>query len=385
MLIAVLVLGTGALTALAVELVPSSVTGSVLHTYGPPQDNHVIALGATVSTESDEFAVDATVTFNEVDGRAPSCVVAVDAGNDTRCNIPDIAAGSYSYTVTYSGNTVVAESVSEPFGLSVAPDSVDATGVGVNYSTFYPKKDGYRDTLTIRGNRHEPISVSIKIYNSNGKRVKSVTKSRGSGPYSYAWTGKDSSGAILPAGKYRIAQKLTDAAGTSKTFTSHANLNRKILVTRTVYVTKKGTAATAGDSTGSGSIKGSTSGGYIRLHGAGYGNWAGAGYQFKLPSATFYKSISFQVYVQAAWSVPPNELAMQNFQACPSTSGAWNLGCFDRVSSFGSQSTARHWDSTKGSITKNRKGQIVRGLVSVNFGNVYVYKARVKVVYQVLQ
>ncbi len=280
---------------------------------------------------------------------------------------------------------MVAESVSEPFGLTVAPDSVDANGVGVNYSTFYPKKDGYRDTLTIKGNRLEPIAVSIKIYNSNGKRVKSVTKSRGSGAYSYAWTGKDSSGAILPAGKYRIVQKLTDAAGTSKSFTSYANLSRKVLVTRTVYVTKKGTAVTAGGSTGSGSIKGSTAGGYVRLHGAGYGNWAGAGYQFKLPSATVYKSIQFQVYVQAVWSVPSNDLAMQNFQACPSTSGDWNIGCFDHASSFGSQSTARHWDSTKGSVTKNRKGQMVRGLVSVNSGNVYVYKARVKVVYQVLQ
>ncbi len=59
MLIAVLIVGTGALTALAVDLVPSSVSGAVLT--GSPQDNHVIVLSASVVTESGEFATDATI------------------------------------------------------------------------------------------------------------------------------------------------------------------------------------------------------------------------------------------------------------------------------------------------------------------------------------
>jgi hypothetical protein len=128
------------------------------------------------------------------------------AGDATQCSIPDIAAGTYHYTATYSGNAAVAGSESDPFELVIAADTLDASNVGRNYSTFYPRKDGYRDLLTISGHRAEPIAVDIRIYNSNGKRVKLVTKSRASGGYSYAWNGRKADGTILPAGQYRIVQ-----------------------------------------------------------------------------------------------------------------------------------------------------------------------------------
>ena len=51
---------------------------------------------------------------------------------------------------------------------------VAVSGVGVAYSTFYPYKDNYRDTVAIRGTLLEPASVTIKVYSSTGRKVRSL-------------------------------------------------------------------------------------------------------------------------------------------------------------------------------------------------------------------
>ena len=89
------------------------------------------------------------------------------------------------------------------------------------------------------------FAVTISIYNANNKRVKLVTKSSASGGYSYAWNGRNGKGDVLPAGKYRIVQKLVDEFGTTKSFTNYANLSRKKLVTLTKTITKNGSAIAA--------------------------------------------------------------------------------------------------------------------------------------------
>jgi hypothetical protein len=61
------------------------------------------------------------------------------------------------------------------------------------------------------------------------------------------------------------------------------------------------------------------------------------------------------------------------------------VGCFDHESVLGNSGGALAWDSTTGGVTANRYGRIVRGLVAVSHGTVYIYKARVKVVYQTLE
>ena len=50
-------------------------------------------------------------------------------------------------------------------------DFVEAQEIGVSAGSIYPVKDGYRDTVTIHGDRLEAIAVSISIYNAGGKRV----------------------------------------------------------------------------------------------------------------------------------------------------------------------------------------------------------------------
>jgi hypothetical protein len=376
---AVLLVGATATTVSADDLIPSAVFGSWFDAGQPLEAHHVITLSAGVQTTSDQWAADASVTFEEVDGHAPSCTIAVDPSNQTLCNIPSIPAGTYHYKVSYTGNTIVAPSVSDPFDLTIAPDAVHATNIGRNYATFYPRKDGYRDTLSIYGTRNEPISVSIKIYNSGGTRVKYVTKALGTGAYSYAWNGRNSAGTILASGKYRIVQKLTDAAGTTRSVTLYANLSKKVLVTKTTYVTKNGSSVAAA----AGSVAINTTAHYAKLHGS-LSSVAAAGYQFTLPSAIFYKSIKFQVYAKAIWHVPPNFIAMQNFSVCP-LSSAWEIGCFDHEGELGYTSSALHWNSTTGSPSHNRSGRTVRGVALVQSGTIYIYKARVRVVYQVLE
>lgn len=381
-LAAAVLIGIAVPVALADDLAPSTITATWWATSEPLQEHHVITLESFVSTTVDGFADDSTVTFAEVDGRAPSCVAPTSADGETFCEIPTIHAGSYQYTATYSGNALVAGSVSEPFDLTIAPDTVDATNVGRDLAKFYPMKDGYRDVVTISGKRSEPISVTINIFNSAGHRVEAITRSLGTGTYHAAWSGRTPSGSVLPAGRYRIVQKLVDAAGTTRSFTSYTKLSRKVLVTRMVYVTKAGNKLTAAGHRGGGTVKVSSGGGYAVLQAKKVSDWAGAGYQFKVPDAVVYKKLRFQAYTDAPRSVPANEVAMQNFRYCPTKSGPWDLGCFDHFRAV-SAAGGRQWSSSPGNPSADRKGRTVRGIVSIQFGTAHIYKARVKVVYQV--
>lgn len=363
-----------ATAAAAVDPVASTTTLSVAGG-SATQDNHPLTLVAAVTPSDVDFVTDATIEFVDTDAAAdvPGCAaVPVDAGNATSCTIPDPAAGTHHYMASYSGNTVVATSDSEIVAVVIAADTVDATGVGVNYGTFYPVVDNYRDTLRISGNRQEPIAVTIRIYNSNGKRVALVSKSRAAGGYAYEWNGK-SSGTLLPAGKYRIVQTLVDAAGTTKAYTNYSNLSHKKLVTVTKTITKNGAAVAA-------------AGGNVTKVGTAAKLKAGsrdaiAGWQLKIPSAVSYKSLKFTANIAAHLSAPPAIIAMQNFNIC----GSWNTGCFDRAKDIGNTSGSAKWYTTSGSPSAHRDGLKVRGLAGTAVGTIYVYKVGVKVTYTVLK
>ncbi len=276
--------------------------------------------------------------------------------------------------MTYSGNALTQGSVSSPMEVVVTPDTLDAHGVGTNYSTFYPVKDGYRDAVTISGARDEPIAVTISIYNSSNKRVRFATKALAGGGYSYPWNGRNSKGDVLPAGKYKVVQRLVDEFDTAKSFTSYVNLSAKKLVTQTKVITKNGSAI----SRQLGNV--AASGGTLRVK-AGSGGAGGGGWQFKIPSAVVYKSISFRINAAARFSAPPSQIAIQNFNTCT----AWSTSCFDRWKGIGNSSGARKWYTTSGSPSSHRNGNVVRGIVYVPQGTVYVYKAEVKVTYQILK
>jgi hypothetical protein len=127
----------------------------------------------------------------------------------------------------------------------------------------------------------------------------------------------------------------------------------------------------------------STSGGYAKID-AGSG-WASAGWEFSIPGAFIYKSVAIEVYAKAGFSVPPMALGIQNFEACPRTTD-WNASCFERWATVGNAPPSVRWYSTSpSSSAAYRSGLFVRGIVTADFGTVFVYQARAKVVYQVLE
>jgi len=299
--------------------------------------------------------------------------------------LPAMPVGNHNFKVDYSGDANFAGS-SKTFTVTVTSDTVEASEIALQYTTFYPYDDDYRDTVRISGRRLEPITVSIKIYSPTGSLVRSKTLEKGIGPYSYQWNGRNSSGTILASGKYKVVQQLTDAAGTKKSFTNYVTLSRKRLVTKTAYVTKKGSSISAQGDDGSGSITISSTAGTAKLVGKYPDGWVGVGYGFSMPAATVYKSIKFQVYANASPAAPPPRIGMQNFTTCAWSSTAdWNESCFDHWQGLGLDTLAKNWYSTTGNVTTNRHNRIARGMLAVPYGTVTIYTARVKVVYGVLE
>ena len=329
------------------------------------------------------YEVGATVDFTAVSGGGPDCSDVVVDTSGTLCDLGSgLTVGSYTYEATYSGNVDVTGSTSNQVTVvvtGVADTTVDATGVTNDVSTFYPARDSYRDKLNIKGTRNEPIAVTIKVYGPTGRRLLTKAIGLGSGAYVYAWSGRTSSGKILASGRYKVVQTLKDGSGNTLVVTKYANLSHKKLVTKTKDVTKKGLSITAAST---GNILVATRSGYAKLLGSAF-NPALAGYQFTIPSATRYKSISFRIYAKGPSSAPRSEIGMQDMSWCSDLSGNWSMTCFDRFKAWSSSSAA--WHATSGNANIYRLGTRVRGVIYSSHGTVVVYKVRVRVVYQVLR
>lgn len=315
----------------------------------------------------------------------PLCTEGPTNNDTVWCNVIAWPAGTYQVTVTNSGSANVEASTSPVHTLTIIPNQVHASGVGVSLSTFYPITDSYKDTVAIKGVREESASNTIRIYNPAGTLIKTQSIATGIGSYSWSWNGRKSDGTIYAEGKYKITQSLKDAMGTTKVFTHYVTLSKKRIYTYTKTITKLGSAVTAKGTISPGTVTLNTTSGYALLK-ANSGGWAGVGYEFSLPSATLYKSITFKVYAKDALSAPATQIALQNFTYCGYVAGtSWDTSCFDRWKGIGNSTNTAQWYSQTASLTYNRAGLKVRGLVSQPVGNVYVYKAQIVVTYGVLK
>jgi hypothetical protein len=290
--------------------------------------------------------------------------------------LPTQPAGSIALLAAYSGDSNYDPDVDGPVTLVVQADTVQAIGVGVSYTTFYPVKDGYRDTVAIKGTRQEPSSVIVRVYNSSNHIVKGYTVTSGTGSYSVSWNGRNSAGTILAAGAYRVVQTLTDEVGTKLVVTKNVTLSHKKLYYYTKTLTKLAKSVSSAGTASGGKIT-VYSDGSLKLYG-GMG-WAGAGWQFTLPSAPVFKSISMGAYGYTG--APPGQMGAQNFNLCAYSSN-WNTGCFDRWTSL---KTTTSWASRSLSTTANRYNRAVRVAVSQQYGSSRVYKVRVIVTYGLLK
>lgn len=351
---------------------------------GTPEANHPFTIYvAVIASNPIESATDATGNLTLWDGATQigSPQPAVSGG--AQWDVPSFSLGSHTLHATYDGDATYEGSNGQTV-LQILTDVVEASGVGVSSASLYPYKDGYRDTVAIRGTRNEPASVAIRITSPTGKLVRTFAVAKASGGYSVGWNGTAATGGALAGGKYKVVQTLTDGAGTHLAVTSYVTISTKRLSTSTTYINQLGSAYVAKGSGGGGSVVRSTSAGTVQLiagkSGSGY---AVAGWELVLPSATVYKSITWQVYAKYVQSTSPTGIGMQNFSQCARSSN-WNDGCFDRWRGIGNSGSAA-WYSTSGSVVTNRSGRYVRGIVEGVFMTTTVYKVRIKVTYAILK
>jgi hypothetical protein len=251
-----------------------------------------------------------------------------------------------------STNDVYQDSAAET-EITIVPDTVEAHGTVITPTTFYPYRDGYKDTVRIAGERTEAASVAVRIYSSTGKLVRSVGIALAEGPYSTTWNGRNSAGTTLAAGKYTVKQTFTDAAGTTATDIGYVTLSAKRLYTYTKSLTK------------------------TKSQNSKRTSWWGA-FQFTLPSATVYRKLTFKVYAKSG--AGDGGFGPHDFTECGAS--AWMPDC---VLKEGHIKKTYSWVTVGGSTTKNRSGRTVRLYVWANHSSVWLKYARVVVTYSVLK
>lgn len=355
----------------------------------PVETNHSFTLSSWITDAGDQYpSGGATVTFTRVGSAAPICVVTPAYPGPTECVVPSQPVGTWQYRATYTGNSDTNAASSSDLTVHVVADTVHATGVGLQYTTFYPYKDSYRDTVAIRGTRAESIGVSIKVYSPAGTLLKTVSIAAGTGAYSYAWSGRNSSGTIYAEGKYKVVQVLKDAAGTTLTSTGYVTLSKKKLYSYTKTITKTGSSVSARGSEGGGTTTLNTTSGYAKVYAPAESfSWAGVGWQFTLPSASVYNWFYVRIYGRHSGGPGVSHIGAQRFTTCPySSTATWYETCFNAWATVPVTSgTTLYYYRTPGLTSDYRSGTTVRLMMSTTGGTIYAYKAELRVSYGILK
>ncbi len=308
------------------------------------QAHHPITFTATVTPGTPPPPdLSGSVTFHDTLGAVDTelGVVAV-VGGQAQLVVGSLAVGTHSLWAEYTGDANYEDSTSNVVEVVVTADTIEATGVGISAGKLFPKVDGYKDTLAVRGTRSEPLTVAIVIKNAKGKTVRSKTISKAAGAYAWAWNGKSAGGKLQPAGKYTIRQTLRDGY-------------TKLVVTKTVTLSWKKLHWSTYTSTRSWTQR----------------NWinsarTAAGWTLVVPRAKIYGKIKAGVYANGNGGV------FVRAAACGGS--AWNYFCY-----YGrSFSTSRYaWRATSApsggdfvSSTRKVRLMVAGGSGGVNLGRV---------------
>ncbi|HEY2916465.1 MAG TPA: FlgD immunoglobulin-like domain containing protein, partial [Candidatus Limnocylindrales bacterium] len=350
-----------------------------------PEANTPFQIGVEVFPQVAKFANGATVTVTRSGSATPLCSVAA-VMPETFCMAPGLPQGSYTLTATYSGDIRALPSASDPYPLTIGPNLVHATGVGVSSATIYPVTDGYLDTVAVKGTRDEAINVAIQVFNSSNSLVRSASIASGTGAYSYAWNGRTSGGTVLAEGTYKVVQTLYDANGGKLVVTSSMVLSKKFLHWHTSSVSKTGANLTAFGEVGNGDVSVNTTTGQVRLTATSLSSdVASAGWEFLLPAATSYRSMVFRVYAShtlVAGGI--DDIGAQNFSTCPRVAGDWADTCFDQLHAVGNGTGAYAWYATSTLTSAHWSGRYIRGFIEEVGGVTYVNTAQVTFQYSTL-
>jgi len=353
-------------------------TTSVLFNPTTVESGTSINVGWSVFAPESDFPASGTVELrNETTNE-----LLASGGLTGQVTVETPVAGTFTLSATYSGDDHYAGSTKAK-ALTVKPDVVHAHAVAIQYATFYPEIDGYRDSDRFAGIRDEPISVGIFIYNSNGTRVRNDSIAKGSGSYSWTWKGKNNAGHLVASGKYKVVQRLTDARRHSLSVTKYVTVSHKTIHYSTVTLNKLGNHPTATGHAGVGKVR-LLSDGSAQLDGSsgGKAGWAAVGYQFSLPAAAVYKNMKVAVYASTFGStLGQPKLRAQDFSRCAyKASTDWDDSCFDTLKHVALSTT---WTSAP-VATKYRHNHVVRAAVTT-VASTTVWKVRFTVTIGVLK
>jgi hypothetical protein len=261
-------------------------------------------------------------------------------------------------------------------------DGVAVGGVTRTPETFYPYPDGYLDTVAVKGNRAEPVAVSVRIYNPAGSPVRALSAASASGPFTLRWNGKSTSGVLQPSGKYKLLVFLTDTWGNRLTVTMSVNLSRKRLYTYSYTKTIDAGAYSYHSSSGTGRVSrsGSSYTGGVKLS-SGTNGAATTAYNFTLPAATIYKSVRFEVL--GVSRIPGPDVGLQDWRDC----SAFTTSCVDP---WGIGPILYEWHGVIGGAKNVNGSRVARGYLHVSTyagSNRYVdaRDVRVRVSYGILK
>jgi hypothetical protein len=304
--------------------------------------------------------------------------------------------GIHHLHATWNGTTITAPSTSGELDLQIVKNAVHAVDIGPDLSTFYPVADGYLDNVTVEGLSNESVAVAVTITNETTQDVvwRHSLSTNEIEVYSFVWDGRYDPGPpyavadhrgslvvhpVVPAGKYRITQVVTDAFGAQLTFADVVTVSAKRLYWYTKSVTLAGDHVTAsGGFHGSVSLHSAYSGGLrISIPGGTGGFWEAVGYQFTLPSATEYSALSFAVKGKGTIGAA---LGLQNRLLGTWPAGhAWVVDDFDLAALPGRYG----WTTFVGDPANDRVGRTVRGTVLLSAEPAESYDiAQVKLTYR---
>ena len=182
-----------------------------------------------------------TVTFWRFVGLTPQTLGTAPVSGDSATLVEaDLPVGSYEIFARYSGDLLyLGSNESNVVPVTITADtSVKTSSLAVQYSRFYPRNDGYRDTDKISGKTLEPATVTIRIYTSGGTRIKTFSLGTKNGTYSATWTGRRNDGSLFPQGTYTVKQSFKDARGNTKTVNQSITLSSKKLYWYTTSQTR---------------------------------------------------------------------------------------------------------------------------------------------------
>jgi hypothetical protein len=129
------------------------------------------------------------------------------------------------------------DAASAPVTVTVTADTAVHATFSSSLATFYPAKDGFRDTTRLGGVLDEKATVTIRVYSSSGtlRRTWSLG-TKAPGAYSVSWNGLTSSGAQVAAGTYKVTAAFKDTSGNTRTITTTTTVSWRKAVWKSVSV-----------------------------------------------------------------------------------------------------------------------------------------------------